>query len=103
MQEWVGKLDDFPRFTEREILSHAGQISHEQALDRAGEEFRKYRDSIANEPRAVDRDFVAAVDELKKISSRAPTARSTAPASTGPKTRKASSETKKPGGKKEAK
>ena len=80
MQEWVGKLDDFPRLTEREILTHAGQISHEQALDRAGEEFRKYRDLIANEPTAVDRDFVAAVDELKKISSRAP--KSTTPEST---------------------
>ncbi len=98
MQEWIGKLDDFLRLTEREILTHAGQISHDQALDRAGEEFRKYRDSIANEPTAVDRDFVAAVDELKKISSRAP--KSTAPESTGPTIRKASSETKKTRGKK---
>ncbi len=100
MQEWVGKLDDFLRLTEREILTHAGQISHEQALDRAGEEFRKYRELIANEPTAVDRDFVAAVDELKKISSRIP--KSTAPESTDAKTRKSSSGAKKPRRKKGA-
>ena len=91
MQEWVGKLDDFLRLTAREILTHAGQVSHEQAIDRAGEAFRKYRGLIASEPTAVDRDFVAAVDELKKISSRAP--KGTAP----------SSETKKPREKKGAK
>ncbi len=83
MQEWIGKLDDFLRLTEREILTHAGQISHDQALDRAGEEFRKYRESIANEPTRVDRDFVAAVEELKRISSRTP--KGAAPAPTGPK------------------
>ena len=95
MQEWVGKLDDFLRLTERELLTHAGQISHEQALDRASEEFRKYRDSIANEPTAVDRDFVAAVDELKKISSRS--SKSTASeSSSGSKIRKAGSQTRKP-------
>ena len=87
MQDWIGKLDDFLRLTERDILTHAGQISHEQALDRAAEEFKKYRALTANEPTAVDRDFVAAVDELKKIASR-------------PATGKPSSEAKKPGKKK---
>ena len=67
MQDWIRKLDDFLKLTDREILAHAGQISHDQALDRAAEEFKKYRASTANDPTAVDRDFVAAVDELKKI------------------------------------
>jgi hypothetical protein len=69
MQDWIRKLDDFLKLTDREILTHAGQISHDQALDRAAEEFKKYRALTANDPTAVDRDFVAAVDELKKIAS----------------------------------
>ena len=69
MQDWIRKLDDFLKLTDREILTHAGQISHDQALDRAAEEFKKFRALTANDPTAVDRDFVAAVDELKKIAS----------------------------------
>ena len=53
MQEWVGKLDDFSKQTEREILPHAEQISHDQALDRPGEDFRKFRDATANKPPAA--------------------------------------------------
>jgi hypothetical protein len=67
MQDWIRKLDDFLKLTDREILTHAGQISHDRALDRAAEEFKKYRALTANDPTSVDRDFVAAVDELKKI------------------------------------
>jgi hypothetical protein len=69
MLDWIRKLDDFLKLTDREILTHAGKVSHDQALDRAAEEFKKYRASTANDPTAVDRDFVAAVDELKKVAS----------------------------------
>ena len=98
MQDWTRKLDDFLRLTEREILTHAGQISHDRALDRAAGEFKKYRALTANEPTAVDRDFVAAVDELKKISSE--TSKHTAQNIPGAKTQTAHSTTTTPRAKK---
>ena len=31
MADWIGKLDDFIRLSERDILTHAGNISHREA------------------------------------------------------------------------
>jgi hypothetical protein len=35
MRDWVTKLDDFLRLTGRELLTHAGSASHEEALRKA--------------------------------------------------------------------
>jgi hypothetical protein len=35
MLDWIAKLDDFLKLTGRDILTHAGQISHGQALQKA--------------------------------------------------------------------
>jgi hypothetical protein len=35
MSEWIGKLDDFLRLSDRELLKHAGKISHDAAMARA--------------------------------------------------------------------
>ncbi len=35
MTNWIAKLDDFMRISDREILTHAGKVSHEAALARA--------------------------------------------------------------------
>jgi hypothetical protein len=35
MADWITKLDDFLRLSERDILTHAGRISHQQADDHA--------------------------------------------------------------------
>lgn len=43
MADWIAKLDDFLRLSERELLSHAGSVSAEQAAKKAEEEFEKYR------------------------------------------------------------
>lgn len=32
MKDWIAKLDDFLRMASRDILSHAGKISHEEAF-----------------------------------------------------------------------
>jgi hypothetical protein len=44
MQSWIKKLDDFLRLTEREILSHAGKVSHTQAIAKA----EKLKSSLAS-------------------------------------------------------
>ena len=67
MQDWIAKLDDFLRLSERDILTHAGKISHEQAVRKAESEFAKFHHAQLAEPSQVEKDFDAAVNELKKL------------------------------------
>ena len=43
MQDWVEKCDAFLQFSEYEILTNAGNMSHEVAEKLALEEFEKYK------------------------------------------------------------
>jgi len=43
MKDWIERLDDFLRMTGNEVLQHAGTISHEQALKKANEEYKKFK------------------------------------------------------------
>lgn len=67
MADWIAKLDDFLKLSERDILTHAGRISHEQALQKAEVEFDKYRALKADEPSPVEKDFEEAVAKIKKL------------------------------------
>ena len=42
MQDWIDKLDEFLKVSEKEILKNAGKISHEQAIKKAEKEFDIY-------------------------------------------------------------
>ena len=66
MRDWIAKLDDFLRMGERDILTHAGAISHEQALRRAELEFEKFRALQLVQPSPVEKDFEAAVKNLPR-------------------------------------
>ena len=43
MQDWIEKLDDFLKLSEKRILEDAGRVSHERAIKRARIEFEKYK------------------------------------------------------------
>ena len=43
MQDWIDKLDDFLRISEKKLLNNAGKISHKQAIEKAKQEYEKYR------------------------------------------------------------
>jgi len=43
MKDWIEKLNAFLKFSEYEILTNAGSISHEVAQALAGKEYEKYR------------------------------------------------------------
>ena len=66
MRDWIAKLDDFLRMGDRDILTHAGTISHEQALRRAELEFEKFKALQLAQPSPVEEDFEAAVKKLPK-------------------------------------
>ena len=67
MKDWVTKLDDFLRLSERDILTHAGKISNEAAVEHANMEFDKFKQRQLEEPSAVEEHFEKSLQELEKI------------------------------------
>ena len=67
MRGWITKLDDFLRLSDREILTHAGKVSHEAAQAKASLEFAKFRVLEAAKPSPVEKDFEEAVKKLGKL------------------------------------
>jgi hypothetical protein len=43
MADWIQRLDSILQLNGRELLTHAGKVSHERALQKSGEEFEKYK------------------------------------------------------------
>lgn len=66
MADWIVKLDDFLKLSGREILTHAGKISHEAALQKAHVEYERYRLEQLQEPSRAERDFLEAAKVLEK-------------------------------------
>ena len=66
MADWIKKLDAFLTLNERDILTHAGRISHEMAQAKAELEYDKFKVITADEPRPVDAAFEQAVKQLPK-------------------------------------
>ena len=61
MKDWIKKLNAFLKFSEHEILTNAGKISHEVAEEPALEEYEKYRV-------IQDKNYVSDFDrEVKKL------------------------------------
>jgi hypothetical protein len=67
MQDWITKLDDFLRLSERDILTHAGKISNEAALEYANAEFDKFKQRQLVEPSMVEKDFEKSLKQLEQI------------------------------------
>ena len=67
MNDWITKLDDFLRLSEREILTHAGKISHDNAVAKAEFEFDRYSKSSASSLSPVEFHFDEAVRGVKQI------------------------------------
>ena len=67
MHDWLAKLDDFLKFTGRDVLTHAGKISHDEALAKAHAEYEQYRKERLNEPSPVERQFLETVKKVTQI------------------------------------
>jgi hypothetical protein len=66
MKDWIVKLEDYLRLSDRDILTHVGTVSHEEAVRKAELEFEKYRQQQLAEPSQVEKDFEKAVKKLPK-------------------------------------
>ena len=72
MADWITKLDAFLTLNERDILTHAGSISHEMAQAKAEMEYDRFRTLTAAAPRPVDSDFDRAIKELPQKAHKKP-------------------------------
>jgi hypothetical protein len=59
MADWIGKLDDFLKISERRLLKDAGKVSAEQAASKAQQEFAKYR-------KGQDKNYISDFDMATK-------------------------------------
>jgi hypothetical protein len=71
MADWIAKLDDFIRISDRQILTHAGIVSHHTARLKAEAELDNFRAAQTVLPQPVDQHFATAIEELKQIERRA--------------------------------
>ena len=46
MQDWINRLDNILQLNGRELLTHAGSISHQMALELSSQEYSKYQDKM---------------------------------------------------------
>jgi hypothetical protein len=67
MRDWVAKLDDFLKLSGRDILTHAGKISHDEALQKAHAEYERYRQERLKEPSLVEYQFLETVKSLETL------------------------------------
>jgi hypothetical protein len=67
MRDWIAKLDDFMRISDREILTHAGKVSHEAARVRAEVEFEKFRSVEDAKPSPVEQHFIEAIKQVEQL------------------------------------
>jgi hypothetical protein len=65
MTDWIQRLDSILQLNGRELLSHAGNISHEIALKKSGEEFEKYKKETKTQLEDQRNVLIAGFNELK--------------------------------------
>ena len=64
MQDWIQKLDDFLKASEKELLKNTGTVSHKNAIEKAKLEYEKYR-------KTEDEKYISDFDrEMKQLESK---------------------------------
>ena len=68
MADWIKQLDNFLKLTNKDILTHAGTISHQKALEKAHSEYKIYKEKIKNRITQVEKDFIKELEtETKRL------------------------------------
>lgn len=67
MKDWIERLDTILQLNNRELLTHAGKISHQMALKKSEEEYEKYKEiQKAIEKEASLKELEEDLKKLKK-------------------------------------
>ena len=67
MADWIRKLDDLLKLSEREILTHDGKISHDEAVTKAELEYDRFAEQRRALPAPVEKHFEEAVHDVKLL------------------------------------
>ena len=59
MNDWIKETDELLKFRKKNILNDAGKISHKKAIEKAENEYEKFRIK-------QDRDYISSMDEMYK-------------------------------------
>jgi len=65
MADWIQRLDAILQLNGRELLNHAGKISHEKAIRKSGEEYEKYK--IAQKSIEKEQSLREIEEDIKKL------------------------------------
>ncbi|TXT50683.1 MAG: hypothetical protein FD137_261 [Spirochaetes bacterium] len=65
MEAWITKLDDFLKLSDREILTHAGAISHEVMLGKVDQAYQRYQALMRDEPTSMEKDMQELAKRVK--------------------------------------
>ena len=67
MVDWVKKLDGFMTLNDRDILDHAGKVSHQMAKELAEREYDKFHQQrLHDEAVNAEREDIALLEKLEK-------------------------------------
>jgi hypothetical protein len=70
MNDWIAKLHGFLSLNDRDILTHAGQISHEIALQKAEQEYDQFQTQRLASTNQLEDDFERTIKKLPTSKSR---------------------------------
>ena len=59
MKDWIEVADDLLRYRKKKVLNDSGKISHKKALEKAENEYEKFRIK-------QDREYISSMDEMYK-------------------------------------
>jgi len=65
MTDWISRLDSILQLNGRELLTHAGNISHEKALKKSNLEFEKYK--VVQKQLEKEQSLKEIEDDIKRI------------------------------------
>jgi hypothetical protein len=66
MSDWIERIDDFVKMTGNNILQNAGTISHQQAIEKANNEYLKYKEVNKNEISEAEKHFINHIETASK-------------------------------------
>jgi len=67
MRDWLPLVDDFAKRYGKGILQSAGTVSRQTAIEKATDEYKKYRKRISDLPSPVEQDYLETIKQTQKM------------------------------------
>lgn len=65
MKDWIERLDRILQLNGRELLTHAGKISHQMAVDKSTKEYQKFKEGERNQQ--IEQSLKEIENDIKKM------------------------------------